>query len=324
MNDIKKLMERFKNLRILVLGDTMLDEHLWCNVTRISPEAPVPVAQIDRVTLMPGGAGNVANNIRSLGAKVDLIGAIGNDSTGKKLINILAEKDIGYKGIIREKNRATTLKSRVIAHSQHVVRVDRDDIKKLRKVQIKEILRNVEGSIKKYDAIILSDYAKGFLCDELTRNLIKIANKHETIISVDPKGICYKKYKNATFITPNKIELERAVGRPIENDKSLIKSAKSLKNNLNLKYMIVTHGEKGMIVIDQNNNVINLKTVAHNVYDITGAGDTVIAVLTLGISSGLSIIKSAEISNCAAGIVVEKVGTSVVYPDELSKLLSSK
>lgn len=317
MNSIKEILNKIKKLKVLVIGDIMLDEHLWCNVSRISPEAPVPVAKIEKVTLMPGGAANVANNIRSLGAKVDLIGIIGNDSSGIKLLKTLDKNNIGKKYIICDKNKATILKSRIIAHHQHVVRVDRDDIEGLSGKETKKIILQYKKIIKSYDAVIISDYSKGFLNEELSKNLIKIARKYKKIIAVDSKGTCYTKYKYASVITPNVNELQSAMKIPICNDKHIINSAVKMKKQLKLNYIVVTISEEGMTLIDKNNRAYKLSANAKDVYDITGAGDTVIAVLTLGLACGLDIINSAKLSNCAAGIVVSKVGTSVAKPEEL-------
>ena len=324
MINLKEFINKIKNVSLIVVGDVMLDEHLWCRVNRISPEAPIPVAEIEKVSLMPGGAGNVANNVRALGANVELIGIIGRDSSAEKLLKELRERKIGCKFLIRDKKRPTTLKSRIIAHHQHVVRVDREEKTDISKNLTENIIKEIGRILPRYEGIILSDYGKGFLNKDLCQGLVSEARKYKKVIAIDPKGNDYQKYKRATFITPNKRELENVLKENITDNKKLIKAAVRLKKKLELKYIIITRSEEGMTVIDINNTPKHLPVFSQDVYDITGAGDTVISALTLGLVSGLNIVEAAKAANYIAGIVVNKVGTAVVTAEELIKYEKQK
>jgi rfaE bifunctional protein kinase chain/domain len=310
--------DTFKQLatkRLLVVGDVMLDEYHWCTVHRISPEAPVPVCKVQKTTLAPGGAANVANNIAALSVQVDLCGLIGNDSTGEKLKQCLKTQKINTDGLLFS-SRATTLKSRIIAGQQHVVRLDREDDNDIKRSERFALYNYIESRIKNYDALLLSDYSKGVLNGSFCKKIIDLARKHQCPVVVDPKGSDYKKYKGATVITPNFKEFCDLTKRTYKSELDIEKHAQLLCTRLNLQSLVITRSEKGMSIVDSVSKR-DINTKAKEVFDITGAGDTVLAVLTACISLGLPVYESANIANNAAGIVVSKLGTATVSLEEL-------
>ncbi|RAP30766.1 D-glycero-beta-D-manno-heptose-7-phosphate kinase [Candidatus Marinamargulisbacteria bacterium SCGC AG-343-D04] len=315
----RKLIANFSSLSILVVGDVMLDEYHWCDVKRISPEAPVPICKVTRTTLAPGGAANVAANIASLGGNVDLCGIIGSDSSGERLSQLLLDHNVNTSGLAQTKH-PTILKSRIIAKNQHVVRVDRDDHDQLSDDDRHEVFTYISSRISSVNAIVISDYLKGLLTDTFTRSLISLAKKHGCKVIIDPKGNDYSKYTDASIITPNYSEFCQATHNEYSSEDAIRSAALSFKKELNISSMIITRSEKGMTIIDDK-ECITIPTHALDVFDITGAGDTVIAVLTLCLVSGLEIKYSAIIANIAAGLVVSKVGTAHVSPSELETQL---
>jgi len=314
---LKKLIGDFGSASIFVVGDLMLDEFIWGKVSRISPEAPVPVVRVASESVMPGGASNVAHNLRALGAKVYAGGVIGDDARGRILVDELAKRDIDVNGIVRDKKRPTVLKTRVIAHHQQVVRIDREAEANIDDDIVKELLAFAEGIIKNIDAVIIEDYGKGVVVPRLIRKLIKLAKAHKKIITVDPKENHFSLYKNATALTPNHYEAAKALGVKAEGGASLEDMGKRLLKRLNSEALVITLGEDGMRVFERSGRVTNIPTVAQDVYDVSGAGDTVISAYTLAMASGARNIEAAHIANCAAGIVVGKVGVAVVTRDEL-------
>lgn len=315
----KSFSETFTNAiqtkSILVVGDVMLDEYHWCDVKRISPEAPVPVCKVNKTTLSLGGAANVAANIVALGANVQLCGVIGNDSSGEKLIHLLNELRVQSTGLLKT-DYPTILKSRIIAKNQHVVRVDRDDHETINDDIRNNILAFIQQHISTYDAIVISDYLKGLLSDQLTQSIILLARSHQCKVIIDPKGNNYSKYTNANIITPNYLEFCQATKSDYNSEEDIFAAAVSLKKTLNLDSLIVTRSEKGMTIVNTK-TCCTIPTTALDVFDITGAGDTVIAVLTLCLVYELETKESAIIANIAAGIVVQKVGTAHVSAHEL-------
>lgn len=313
----KKTVSNFKKARVLVIGDLMLDEFIWGDVSRISPEAPVPVVWVKKESFMPGGASNVANNLRSLGADVHLVGVVGDDKNGAILKGELEQKGIHVAGIMTDESRPTILKTRVVAHHQQVVRIDKENKEKLSDAMISRMAAYVEDIIKDVDAVIIEDYAKGVITPALLKKVVPLAKKHGKIISVDPKEEHFKYYKGISVITPNNHEAARAVGFEINDRETLIKAGAKLLSKLNCKIGLITLGENGMAVFQKDRPMEQIPTVAQEVFDVSGAGDTVIASYTLALASGADPISAAHISNCAAGIVVGKVGIAVVAPDEL-------
>ena len=314
---LEKTIKSFDESSILVVGDLMLDEFIWGKVSRISPEAPVPVVQVTRESVMPGGASNVAHNIQALGGKVYIAGVIGNDSSGTLLMKELEKRDINTGGVIRDKKRPTILKTRVIAHHQQVVRIDKEISENIAGNIIEQILTFAREVIENIEALIIEDYGKGVVVPSLIKELIELAKKHKKIIAIDPKENHFSLYKNATAITPNHYEAARAVGIKVEDNTPIEEIGKKLLKQLNSEVVIMTLGENGMCVFEKSGKTTKIPTVAQDVYDVSGAGDTVISAYTLAVASGARNIEAAHIANCAAGIVVGKIGIAVTTQKEL-------
>ncbi|HMT02895.1 MAG TPA: D-glycero-beta-D-manno-heptose-7-phosphate kinase [Burkholderiales bacterium] len=313
-----KIIEQIKNdlgaYKILVVGDVMLDRYWFGDVNRISPEAPVPIARIHKTEERPGGAANVALNIASLGGNVTLLSVVGNDEPAKTLKNILNKANI--KVVFKKDNSISTIiKLRVMAKNQQLIRIDFEENPSHE--ILNEILDEFENIIKDYEIIILSDYGKGGL--KHIEKLIHIAKAHKKRILVDPKGFDYQKYSGATIITPNKTELQHAIGF-WKNEQELVKKVLAFKNKLKLDYILLTRSEEGMSLFI-NEKIKNYPAKAQEVYDVSGAGDTVIATLGLMLANNISIEDSVMLANFAAGIVVGKLGTATVTKNELLNAL---
>ncbi|EID4796939.1 D-glycero-beta-D-manno-heptose-7-phosphate kinase [Campylobacter lari] len=297
-----------KKPKILVVGDFMVDHYIWCDCTRISPEAPVMVMKSQKEDKRLGGAGNVYANLKSLGAEVFALGLVGDDESGRFLKENLNAK------LLVEKDRKTPLKSRILSHSQQVLRLD-DENDFYTKLE-DEIIQEYRKIAKDYDAIILSDYAKGVLTSKVTKALIEHANTLNLPILIDPKGSDFSKYQNATLLTPNKKEAIQALG--VEKIDNLEKALKKLKDNLNLAYSIITLSEEGIALFDEKLHIIPAKAL--EVYDVTGAGDSVIAMLAYALALKVDIVKACELANDAAAVVVAKVGSVSVSLEEIKNL----
>jgi len=313
--DYRKIISKFKDKNILVIGDIILDHYIWGKVDRISPEAPVPVVEVTRESFLLGGAANVAYNIVSLGGKASVIGINGQDIAGEALMSILMQRGVNCDGIFTE-NRPTTVKTRVIAHNQQVVRFDREDKKYVDGKILKGILKYINSVILNYDAVIVSDYKKGMISPELVKDIVKKTKPKGTFIAVDPKVGHFDFYKGVSLITPNVMEASIGSNIEIRDDKTLLKSGKSLMKKLSCKAVLITRGEQGMSLF-QKEKVSHIPTVARKVYDVTGAGDTVISAFTLAYASGANMEEAAVIANHAAGIVVGEVGTAVTTADQV-------
>lgn len=331
MKDLKGIISRFNRAKIMVVGDLVWDEFIWGKVERISPEAPVPVVLQTRRSYMPGGAANVANNLKSLGCSVSLVGKVGNDAEGRMLLADLKKRGIETGGILRDKKSPTIVKTRVIAQQQQVVRVDRevvdasvDSANKLADFIIK--------NLPKFDAIIIEDYGKGVINPDLLHKVFPVARRLNKIISVDPKEDHFDFYAGATVITPNRKEAENAVrylkikdttGRfrlnvaRLTSDRDIDSAGKELLRYLNLDAVLITLGEQGMRLFEKGRLPIHIDTVAQEVFDVSGAGDTVIAAFTTALVSGAGKSGAAHIANFAAGIVVGKLGVATVSRQEL-------
>lgn len=309
----------FINKKIAVIGDLMLDGYFWGEVTRVSPEAPVPVVEIEDEFFRFGGAANVALNIVHLGSIPFPIGVIGNDSNGKIFMNLINEEKINPSGIFIDSERPTTTKTRVIANTQHIVRIDKENKNYLNGDLEIKILNFLEANISKLDAVILQDYNKGVLTEKIIREAIIIANNNDKIIAVDPKFINFKNYQNVTVFKPNKKETEDFLGIKITNDQDISFAGKELLNQLNAKYVLLTLGEKGIALFEKDKNEIRIPTKARKVRDVSGAGDTVISTLTCALSAGATIEEAAYIANYAGGLVCEEVG---IVPIEKEKLFN--
>ncbi len=333
MKNLKKIIAKINKARVLVIGDLILDQHIWGEVERISPEAPVPVVWAKKRTYVPGGAANVANNISALGAKVSLCGVLGDSKDPSTEIFKSEAKKLGIdiRGVLFEKERKTTLKTRIIAGHQQMVRVDWEDVHNIsRKVRLK-LFKFLGDNIKKFDAIIIEDYGKGLFDRELTAQIIKDARWHKKIVTVDPKENNFDCYKHATCITPNRKEAQNAIRYLKMNDRGnrfkiykenlfidndIIKAGEEILEYLQLESLLITLGESGMWLFEKGDNE-RIPTVAQEVFDVSGAGDTVISAFTLALCAGASKLEAAHIANFAAGIVVGKLGTAVTNTAEL-------
>ena len=314
---LKFIIQKFPKARILVIGDLILDEFIWGKVDRISPEAPVPVVLVSSESFMPGGASNVANNIASLGGNSVICGVIGEDKGGHILVEELKKKGVDVSGVVIDGQRPTTIKTRIIAHHQQVVRVDREKLASIDDNLLEQILSFIRRKINEVDALIIEDYGKGVITPRLLAEIVPLAKKHKKIITVDPKVSHFSYYQGVTCITPNEKELEGGSGINIEIDEDINKAGGKLLKELSLGSVLITLGENGMRLFEKSGAVTHIPTVAQEVFDVSGAGDTVIAAFTLALASGAAKQEAAHISNFAAGIVVSKVGTAVVTREEL-------
>ena len=310
-----------KNINILVIGDLMIDHYLWGKCKRISPEAPVQVVNIDKESSVLGGAGNVINNLRSLGSSVDVISVIGNDLVAVELEVLLKDINVNSNMLIIEENRKTSKKSRLIASQQQILRYDNESIENISNKSEEKIFKIFQKNLSNYDAVILSDYGKGVLTNSLTKEIISLSNKNNIKVFVDPKGKDYSKYQNAYTLTPNKKEAIEATNIDIKDNHSLKKAIIQLKTQHNLEVSLITLSENGIAIYDDN---LRIKpTVAREVYDVTGAGDTVIASITFAIANNLDIDEAIRFSNLAAGVVVGKIGSATATLDEIYEYESS-
>jgi D-beta-D-heptose 7-phosphate kinase/D-beta-D-heptose 1-phosphate adenosyltransferase len=300
----------------------MIDHYLWGNCDRISPEAPVQVVNITKESSLLGGAGNVISNLVSLGAKVDAASVIGDDDNKDVLIRMLNDLGVGTKSLFFENNRKTSKKSRIIAAHQQVIRYDFETKSNISQESENALLKNIQDRLDAYEGVLLSDYAKGVLTPNLTAQIIKTAKAKGKFILIDPKGDDYSKYKGATLITPNKKEAIAASKIDITDDKSLKEAGKKLKKELDLDFVIITLSEDGMAIFDDK--MTKIPTIAREVYDVTGAGDTVLAALGVGLSAGFDIYKSAYFATSAAAVVVAKLGSATASIDEINRYENQK
>jgi D-beta-D-heptose 7-phosphate kinase/D-beta-D-heptose 1-phosphate adenosyltransferase len=321
---LMKYIDRFPSTRTLVVGDVMLDHYIWGKVSRISPEAPVPVVNVTKESVLLGAATNVVNNIHALGGKVNICGVIGHDEAGRQLIHMLRVQGIHTDGLIVEGGRPTTIKTRVIAHSQQVVRFDRETKVGIERDTHRRIFEYVKQQADDgLDAIVLSDYSKGVVTKDLVRDIVKLAKKKDMIVSVDPKVNHFGIYSGVTILTPNTKEASIGSKIEIEDDESLLRAGTLLLKRLKCNAVLVTRGEHGMSLFERSGRVTHIPTVAQEVFDVTGAGDTVISTLTLAMAASADMVDAARLSNYAAGIVVGVVGTATVKPDELKQKIAA-
>eukprot|EP01047_Picozoa_sp_COSAG01_P000286 COSAG01_NODE_4_length_55812_cov_1344.168109_48_plen_330_part_00 len=306
----------FSKRHVLLVGDIMLDEYHYCDVTRISPEAPVPVCAVQETRCLPGGAANVAHNLAALGSGVKLCGLYGKDSTGQRLISCLKAQSITVDYLFESLGRPTILKSRVVSQNQQILRIDREEKSQVSVADEAQVLTFVKRVIGQVQVLILSDYAKGLLTPSLCQQLITLAKTKGVPVIVDPKGHSFEKYRGATLITPNFKEFQEVVSGPVNSESAILSEAQALIRDYDLEALLVTRAEKGMSVIGQDFKD-DIQAFAREVADITGAGDTVIAVFSLAIACGLSFQESACVANMAAAIVVGKFGSATVSKDEL-------
>jgi D-beta-D-heptose 7-phosphate kinase/D-beta-D-heptose 1-phosphate adenosyltransferase len=319
LQELKEIILKFRQRNVLVIGDLMVDEYLWGNVDRISPEAPVQVVDIEKDEYTLGGAGNVVKNLVSLKANVYVASVIDDKEYGSLILRELNKLGVFLGGLFKDSNRISSKKTRIIssANNQQILRVDRETRSPIGKNDEKKIINFVKANIDKFEVIIISDYMKGVLTRKVLKNIIRIARRCYKPTIVDPKGEDYRKYQRSTIITPNKKEAEAASKLPIENEDDLRKIGRKLLEEIKTDAILITRGKEGMSLFENEGKIINIPTRAKEVYDIAGAGDTVVSVLGLGIASGLTFKNSAEIANIAAGIVVGKVGTATVTGQEI-------
>jgi rfaE bifunctional protein kinase chain/domain len=314
---LKSILKSMRSKTIMVIGDIMLDHYIWGKVDRISPEAPVPVVEVQEELFKLGGAGNVANNLLGLGARVLISGVKGNDPQGDILSNILSEWNIPTEQIITDPNKGTIVKTRIIAHTQQVARIDKED-RSLISDDIRErLISLVKNFISDIDAVIISDYAKGVVSKELIEEIVDLTKNNGVLVCVDPKERNFPFYKNVDVITPNTKELSFGAGIKIEEEQDIIDAAHKVKSMLDCNMVLVTRGEHGMSLFDSDGKTIDIPTTARAVFDVTGAGDTVISCFTLALVSGATPREAAIISNVAAGLVVAEVGAANVPWEKL-------
>jgi D-beta-D-heptose 7-phosphate kinase/D-beta-D-heptose 1-phosphate adenosyltransferase len=317
----REILANFKHRAVLVLGDLMTDEYIWGRVSRISPEAPVPVVEVTHESVRVGGAANVAANLRALGAEVHVVGVVGNDPPGERLINDLEGLGIKGDGVVVDRGRPTTIKTRVVAGSQHVVRFDREDGGDLRAGVNRRLIQGVRERLPRVHALLISDYAKGVVSPGLVRQVLPLARLLGKIVTVDPKVRHFGLFKRATAVAPNHHEAGAAAGTVIRSEDDLLRVGVRLVKRLEIEALLVTRGEQGMSLFERGGGVHHIPAVAKEVYDVTGAGDTVMSALTLALAAGATMRQAAAIANHAAGVVVGKVGTAVVTLGELQAAL---
>ncbi|MCX6354398.1 MAG: D-glycero-beta-D-manno-heptose-7-phosphate kinase [Candidatus Aureabacteria bacterium] len=314
---LDRLLGKFDDVNILVVGDLMLDRFVWGSVNRISPEAPVPVVEVTSESDVPGGAANVVNNIRSLGGRAYVCGIIGKDTIGEILLQKLNHEKIDLGGVIVDPHRTTTLKTRIIAHSQQMVRVDKESTAEIPRKEIERIISYVESIVHNLGAIIIEDYGKGLVTQRLVAGLVRLSREHDTILAVDPKRGNIINYRGITLMTPNRAEALWLAGEGKRNTATLEEVGERLLRRLACRAVLITLGEQGMCLFQRSRKLLSIPTTAREVYDVSGAGDTVISTFTLALAAGASMAAAAVISNYAAGVVVGKVGTATANQKEI-------
>ncbi|MCZ6680810.1 MAG: D-glycero-beta-D-manno-heptose-7-phosphate kinase [Candidatus Poribacteria bacterium] len=324
--NLQTVFDQVKEKYIVIIGDVILDQYIWGDVNRISPEAPVPVLEVTSETTRFGGAANVAHNIASLGGKVDLIGVVGDDSNGVTLTRLLQAAGIHTAGICIDKNRPTSTKTRVIALHQQLVRIDRESKMPVDASLQGQLLKAAMDRIPQADAIIFEDYDKGVVSGELIQGVLRQARESHTPVVVDPKVENFWNYKGVTAITPNHKEAGAALNRQITDEVSLIEVGQEILDRLDLEGLLITRGEQGMSLFRRDGEqqqfcVDHIPTQPREVFDVTGAGDTVVAVFALALAAHADMLDAARLANFAGGIVVREIGCVAVTPEELSQVI---
>jgi len=323
---VQTVLAASQNARVLVVGDLMLDQFVWGNVRRISPEAPVPVVEFERESFMPGGAANVARNLTALQVPTELFGVIGTDESAARLRELLRAQNVVCNGVLKDRGRPTSVKTRIIAHQQQMARVDRESTAPLDGKTLQRLLSAVEETIYQADAVIIGDYGKGVVTQALLDELKRICRERGVWLSLDPKPINRLDLSGLSLITPNRKEAFELVGRlegsrapsPLE-DQNLLLAANDLLARFQPAVLLITLGDQGMLLCQRGTKPFHIPTVAQEVFDVSGAGDTVIATYTMAIAGGASPEEAAIISNHAAGVVVGKLGTATLTEQELFK-----
>lgn len=314
---VKSILKIEKQPNILVIGDLMVDHYVWGSATRLSPEAPVPVVNVQKESTTAGGAANAAQNLVALGAKVTVAGVIGNDIQGEQLLSILEQEGMDTRGIVKDATRPTTVKTRVLAGNHQLVRVDREITTPVNTELEEQMISSLEKCISNVDIVLFSDYNKGLFAPHLTQKLIKLANDHGKRVIVDPKGLDYSKYNGVYIIKPNRKELaEASKSEKISNMDDLQRASKIIFDETNADYLIVTLSEEGMAILSPITYKL-LPVKATEVFDVTGAGDTVLATIAYFIAQGLEIDEACELANHAAAIVIRRVGSATTTVEEI-------
>ncbi|MFH1010295.1 MAG: D-glycero-beta-D-manno-heptose-7-phosphate kinase [bacterium] len=313
----REILENAKGKRIAVIGDLMLDRHLWGRVSRISPEAPVPVVEIESETIGLGGAGNVVNNLRALGARPIPFGAVGQDSAGEVLFGILKNVCSDVRGVLRLATRLTSEKTRIIASDQHVVRADRETAADLQASEEEALLGVLEHVLPEVEALILQDYNKGVVTPKVIQGAIAAGLRRGIPITVDPKFSNFFAFKGVTLFKPNTKEMEKALGIPLSSDSQIEEAGRVLFERLGCRHILITRGEQGMTLFHDPYRLEHIRTKARKVHDVSGAGDTVISTLTMAMTGGGDLGESAVLANYAAGVVCGEVGVVPIEPERL-------
>ena len=314
---LRELLGNFSGKRVAVVGDLMIDRYYWGSVHRVSPEAPVPVVEVDTESIRFGGAANVANNIQALGGSVLLIGLVGDDHPGSMFTKMLNEQGLDTGGIVVDAARPTTIKTRVIAAGQHVVRIDNESKQDCPEPLRSRLIDAVRSNIRSLDGVIIQDYNKGVVTRDVIHEVIAAANEHGKPVTVDPKFNNFFEYRNVTVFKPNRREVEEAVGGKLKTVADVERAGKNLLGSLQSQNVLLTRGEEGMSLFQSNGSITHLPTTAEVVLDVSGAGDTVISTLTMALVAGGGITESCMLANCAGGVVVGAVGIVPILPVQL-------
>jgi D-beta-D-heptose 7-phosphate kinase/D-beta-D-heptose 1-phosphate adenosyltransferase len=311
------LLRLMRERRVLVVGDVMLDEFVWGRVGRISPEAPVPVVEVTDESFHLGGAGNVAASVRALGGRAALAGVVGADAAGERVRRALSAAGVEGQLVLVSPDRPTTLKTRIIAHSQQVVRADREDASDVPGRIVQALVEGLRREMVSADALVVSDYQKGVVTPPLLRRVLPLARRLRLSVLVDPKVRHFRLYRGVTVVTPNQIEAEQATGIRQHLSEDLESAGRRILSLLRCRAVLVTRGERGMSLFERGRPSLHVPAVAREVFDVTGAGDSVIATLALALAAGATLPEAASLANAAAGVVVGKVGTAQASPDEV-------
>ena len=316
---LREILGSFEGRRVSIVGDLMLDRYVWGDVSRISPEAPVPVVEVTDESVRFGGAANVAENVAALGAATSVVGVVGDDADGEELLGLLRARRVDVGGVVKVPGRPTTTKTRIVAQNQQVVRADREDPRELPPTVADAVARSLGRALEDSEALIVSDYGKGVVSEGLLSVAITAARKGGKFVCVDPKESHFSSYVGVTAITPNQKEAGDAVGVKITDEETLSRVGWELQKRLQAECVVITRGEHGMTLFMQGGREVHLPTVAREVFDVTGAGDTVVGVLTVALAAGATMVEAAAIANHAAGLVIREVGTASVTPAEIER-----
>jgi len=316
-----KIVDNFPKTRVLVIGDVMLDRYWWGDVTRISPEAPVPVVRLQSDTYVPGGAANVAMNAAGLGSHTILCGLVGDDAESRSLNEGLMKAGISPKHLIVSEHRPTNVKTRVVAHSQQVVRVDRETTSSLTASESEKMIGKLSEVMNDIDVVLVSDYAKGTLSTNILASVFSLAESFKKPVVVDPKGKDYSKYRGATILTPNRREAAEACNLEVDTPELVAQAGRRLLVDLDLDAILITESEHGMTLFERGRDSSHFEAASKEVYDVTGAGDTVIATLGVALAAGAELFEAARLANLAAGLVVQQVGTAPIKKEDLAAVI---